>query len=150
MIAKYNKQYFCVDLSVKPVEIWKYDEVKGFEKCIDDGLVYYRKFVNLEEIDEIFDVGFSAKWDNKWCGASPLSNGKVQLICGNRDFALEHEMEEFERGVFWCSADISECTEFRMTKERFLTNETKALFLTKEDFIRWYKLLREDLLPPQK
>ncbi len=148
MIAKYNDIYCNVDLSKSPINIWIYQSVNGFSEGITRrGTKYYEKFVELDELDEVFDVGFSAKWNGKWCGVSPLNNNKVQLICGNRDFAIEHEMEEFERGVFWCSADIGECTEFRMMKENFLTKEKETIFLTKDEFARWYQLLRKDLTP---
>lgn len=64
-------------------------------------MVYYRKFVEQNEIEEIFEVGFSVCWDGQWCGVnySPSKN-ILTLFSNDRKFALEHDMYEFERGVF--------------------------------------------------
>lgn len=151
MIAKYNGKYFCVDFSVRPIELWKYEKVEGFEKCIDDGLVYYRKFVNFDEIDEIFEVGFSVCWDGQWCGIDYSPTKEIlTLITNNGSFGLSHNMYEFERGVYAYPLPASDFMEFRMWKRMLHDDDGIYTMLNYNEFKMFWEIMETDLFPPRK
>lgn len=150
MIAKYGEQFFNISLIRKPIRIWKYDFVEGFDKKVkSEGLVVYEKFLDLSEIQKVFEVGFSACWHGKQCGAVPLGKNEVQLITNDRQFARQYGMEEFEREVFWNSVCIDECSEFKMETEDVLTGKTEVTIISKEEFIDFYQKFVGDLIPPR-
>lgn len=149
MIAKYKDKYFNISLAKKPTRIWRYDFIEGFQKKVkDDGLVVYEKFVDIDDINCIIDVGFSANWHGKLCGAVPLVNNEIQLITNDRQFAQQYGMEEFEREVFWCSVGIDECEEFSMEIEDILKETSEVQKITSTELICFYQRFVLDLLPP--
>ena len=150
MIAKYQNNYFKISMRDGIADLWCYLPVDGFDVVVEsDGFTYYEKFVPLAEIDEIFDVGFSAKWHGKWCGSSPLENNEVQLITNDRQFARKYDMEEFEHEVFWRSASMDECTEFKMEIEDVVKETSQIKTITRTEFIDSYQRYVRDLIPPK-
>lgn len=157
MIAKYNSQYFCCDLTVAPVNIWRYDCVEGFDKkTTRRGTIYYEKFVDISELDEIFDVGFSVKWNEHWCGANPSRDGyTVSLLLGWNDgsFARGHNFSELEydRGmvVAWgLNVNIDECEECRITIEyEYPIKEVHQNIVPKEEWLDMYQKTVRELIP---
>ena len=109
----------------------------------------YEKIIDITEVDEIFEVGFSVKWHGEQLGASLLSNNRVQLVTNNRSFANQFIMEEFERGVFWTSVKIEECTDFRMKKDYYLSKSFETIQITADEFKSLYVELRQNLIPKQ-
>lgn len=150
MIAKYRGQFFNISLVKQPTRIWRYDYIEGFQKKEKpDGLLVYEKIIDITEVDEIFEVGFSVKWHGEQLGASLLSNNRVQLVTNNRSFANQFIMEEFERGVFWTSVKIEECTDFRMKKDYYLSKSFETIQITADEFKSLYVELRQNLIPKQ-
>lgn len=150
MIAEYKGQYFCVDLSVNPIELWRYDAVSDFNKCIDDGLVYYSKFVDISAVDQIFCVGFSVNWDGDWCGVSYSAEKNLLGVGTNdRDFAMAHGMEEFERGTFDCALPADQFTEYRMWIRDVINKTESFTMVSFDDFKRLWKEMIADLIAPR-
>ena len=74
MIAKYRGQFFNISLVEQPTRIWRYDYVEGFQKEeTRRGLLVYEKIIDIDEVDEIFEPGFSVKWHGQWCGIASYS-----------------------------------------------------------------------------
>ena len=151
MIAKYIGKYFCVDTTITPVQIWAYVPVEGFtRKSTRRGTVYYEKYVDISEIDKIFDVGFSVCWDGEWCGVF-YSAEKNLLSVGtnNRDFAVAHDMEEFERGTFGCAVSASKFNEYRMYTQDFGAKEKTYTMVSYQEFKALWKQMIAELIPPR-
>lgn len=148
MIAKYKEQYFCVDLTIRPVEIWRYDVADGFEKCKDDDLVYYRKFLDITEIDEIFDVAFAVEWSGHWFGADYLSvSQRARLFSSNAEVIEKFNMNEFERGTWDLYVDLDSCTRFKVTYEDYRSGEYTSQIVSKEEWIALWNTLIVELRP---
>lgn len=148
MIAKYKNNYCEIDLSVTPVNIWTYHPIDGFEKGITpQGIVYYEKFVELDEIEEVFDVGFSVCWDGEWCGIFYSAPEELlSLVTDDQDFAIAHGMYEFEYTMFRCALPASMFKEYRMWKS-VLHEESTYTMLSYEEFKVLWKLMVADLIP---
>ena len=151
MIAKYEGKYYCVDMSTEPVDIWCYSPVEGFEESITRrGIVYYEKTVALDEIERIFDVGFSVNWDGQWCGVFYSATKEiVSLHTNNRDFAIAHGMEEFERGTFECAVPADMFNEFRMWMRDVVQQTEVYTIISFEEFKSLWKQMISDLIPPR-
>lgn len=148
MIAKYKEQYFCVDLTAKPVEIWRYDVVDGFEKYKDDDLIYYSKFVDITDIDEIFDVAFAVEWSGYWFGADYLSaSQRARLFSSDANVIEKFNMNKFERGAWDLYVDIDSCSRFKVTYEDNRTGEYTSKVVSKEEWINLWNKLIVELLP---
>ncbi len=116
MIAKYNDIYCCIDDSTTPTHLWTYVPADGFQKQITHrGTVYYEKYVNNSEIDEIFDVAFSVKWKDMrfGCEYSPKTE-QIILFCSNKNIAQKYNFNQFERGCYSLCVNIHECKEFQI------------------------------------
>ena len=152
MIARY-KNYFCnIDMSQTPINIWAYHPLNGFEKGITrKGNVYYEKNVDISEVDEIFEPGFSVKWHGQWCGIASYSieNDIVAIMSGDKEFANNYGMEQLERGVYTKGISITECCEIRFRKLDYFTHE-KVFRIISEDELKtlWTKMIAE-LIPPR-
>ena len=151
MIAKYKGRYFCIDISAIPYNIWRYDFVEDFDKGVTSkGTVFYEKYVMPDDLDEIFDAGFSVKWHDQWCYAFYSSKKDlVSIINGSREFAEKYQMEEIERGVYGCAIPVEECQAYRLWTCKFKSDEDIYTVLTLEEFKRKWQLLKKDLLPPE-
>lgn len=151
MIGKYNKMYFCIDVSETPYNIWRYDFVEGFDKGVTKrGTVYYEKFVLPEELEEIIDVDFSIKWNDKWCGASYSSKKNiVGITSGDKKFAEKHNFTTVERGVYASAIPIEECQAFRMYIRHLGEDERLYKELTMDEFKLQWRLTQEELTPPR-
>ena len=148
MIAKYKNRYFCVDLTIKPVEIWRYDAVEGFEICIDDDLVYYSKFLDINEIDEIFDVGFSALWNGEWCGFDiSFDTNRIEIYSNSPTFAEKYKMEEIERCAYKLIVSIDDITEFKVVYRDSDGIITREESISLDELKVLYKQFYTDLLP---
>ena len=148
MIAKYKEQYFCVDLTAKPVEIWRYDIVDGFKKCKDDDLIYYNKFVDITDIDEIFAVAFAVEWSGYWFGADYLSaSQRARLFSSDANVIEKFNMNKFERGAWDLYVDIDSCSGFKVTYEDNRTGEYTSKVASKEEWINLWNKLIVELLP---
>lgn len=151
MIAEYKGTFCNIDLLVDPIEIWTYRPVEGFEKGITRrGTIFYEKKVSQKEIDRIFEVGFSVNWDGQWCGSSynPVNN-LLALGTNDRTFALAHNMEEDERGVYYCVLPLETFSEFRVKERDYITKEVSYRMVSPDEFKRLWKLFRTDLIPPR-
>lgn len=152
MIARY-KNYFCnIDMSQTPINIWAYRPLNGFEKGITrKGNVYYEKNVDISEVDEIFEPGFSVKWHGQWCGIASYSieNDIVAIMSGDKEFANNYGMKQLERGVYTKGISITECCEIRFRKLDYFTHE-KVFRIISEDELKtlWTKMIAE-LIPPR-
>lgn len=148
MIAKYKDQYFCVDLTSSPKELWRYDYVQNFQKCIDGKLVYYSKFVDITEIDEIFDVGFSALWNGEWCGFEYSEElNKMEVYSNNPDFAKEYDMETVDRLFYSKVVPANSVNSFRITFEDMHGKITNYKDITLEELPALWKQFKTDLMP---
>ena len=151
MIAKYNDNYFNISLVRKPTRIWKYDYIEGFNKKIKkDGLIVYEKYIELNEIDEIFEIGFSVCWDGQWCGIFySASKELLSMHTNDRKFAENHGMTELERGVYSCAKPASCFTEYRMwTRDLHTKKDTYTIVDYKKFKILWKQMI-SDLIPPR-
>ena len=151
MIAYYQKQYFNISLNRNPMRIWRYDFVNGFTKKIKpDGLVVYEKYVAPEEIDEIFDVGFSIKWNGEWYGVSYSEKYDcVTFVTYDEKLAREYNMIEIEHGVFEHSLPVSKCESFRLWKFDIEKRADAYTILSLNEFKELWKLMKQDLFPPR-
>lgn len=151
MIAKYNGKCFNISLIKKPTRIWRYDAVDEFQKKVNpDGLVVYEKYLELHEIDQIFDVGFSVCWDGKWCGVFySEENDLISLKTDDPDFAITHGMTLLERGVYSCARSAAEFTEYRMYTQDLDAKDKIYTMVSYEDFKILWKQMVADLIPPR-
>lgn len=151
MIAEYAGNYFKISLVRKPTRIWRYNYTEGFQKKTKgDGLVVYEKYIDLDEADQIFDVGFSVNWDGEWCGVYYCAeNDLLSIYSNNRDFATAHYMEEFERGAFSCGQPAQQFSEYRMWKRDYFSKTESYTMVSYCDFQLLWKQMIADLVPPQ-
>ena len=151
MIANYKGTYCKIDLNKIPIEIWTYHPIEGFERGITKkGTVYYEKFVKLEELDEVFEVGFSVCWDGQWCGIFYSAAKELLSIHTNdREFAENHGMTELERGVYSCAKPASCFTEYRMWTKDLHTKKDTYTIVNYEEFKVLWKQMISDLIPPR-
>lgn len=149
MIARYKEQYFCVDTSVTPVQIWAYVPVVGFIKReTRKGTVYYEKFVDITEIDEIFDVGFSALWNGEWCGFEYSEElNKIEVYSNNPDLAKEYNMETVDRLFYSKVVPANSVNSFRITFEDMHGKITNYKDITLEELPALWKQFKADLMP---
>lgn len=152
MIARYNDIYCCVDASITPMEIWVYHPIDGFNRnTTNRGTIFYNKFVYKSEIDELFDVGFSAQWNGEWCGASYMpKTGRIRLITNNYGFAQKNNMEELDRGVWETYVNVQECQQYRMTVWTYGENKTEnTTILTLAEWEKNWHTFKTELNPPR-
>lgn len=163
MIAKYKNKLFCADMDATPINIWRYDYVENFDCCVDDNLTYYEKFLNFSEIEEIFDVGFSAKWNNIYFGGWPnLEKNTMYLRTTDTEIAEKYDFteEEHDRGqvILWYKiVPLAECEEFKFHKtiyhEKYFTDDDMSDFsdnvtiLPLDEWLYMYKKTEEELSP---
>lgn len=164
MLARLNNIFLNVSLVKKPTRVWRYDFVEGFNKKVkDSGLTVFEKFINLSEIDEIFDVGFSVKYHGEYFGC--LVNEKentLVLRTSNQKQAKKHGFlaSEYDHGVvvLWTlKIDIDACEEFRFYKITYLPDyfvardqsKTVPLLttLSKEEWLKTHHKLVFELSP---
>lgn len=151
MFAKYKNSYFNVSEEKGQYRIWCFQPVDGFASRITrGGNRLYEKVVSLHDIERLFDVGFSVNFDGQWCGSSynPVNN-LLALGTNDRAFALAHNMEEDERGVYYCVVPFETFSEFRVRERDYITKEESYRMVSPEEFKRLWKLLRTDLIPPR-
>ena len=163
MIARYKNQYFCIDTSIVPVQIWAYVPVDGFEKKITRrGTIYWEKFIDISEIDELFDVAFAVEWRGSAFNAPFFKEDTVYLRTGDKDEATKYGFQEeiFDRGepIVWCKiVDIDEIEKFFLYKTIYAIeyfNEKKRdakqkseLVLSKEDWLNMRAKTETELSP---
>ncbi len=166
MIGLYNGRVFCVDMTAQPIDIWRYDYVDGFKKATTrKGTTYYEKSVDITELDEIFDVGFSVKWHGEWIFGQPKSNNsEIYSVVGSdlREFAQNNGFSEGDRDrgsvvTWWKTFPIDECEEFRTSKTTYLSEfftakdhtkkETVTFICTKEEWLDIYQKTQYELSP---
>ena len=149
MIARYKNRYFCIDKTITPAHIWAYIPVDGFEKkTTRRGTVYYENFVDINEIEEIFNVSFVVEWNGFWFNADYISSSqKARLFSLDFEAIEKFNMNEFERGAWDLYVDIDSCNEFKVIYEDCRTGESTPQIVSKEEWIvLWNKLIVE-LLP---
>lgn len=118
MIASYQGKYFRVPRITKTVKIWRYDFVEGFLFQPNDGLPVYKKMVDITELDQLFDVSFSVKWNGIQFGCLPdVRKQTAYLRTSDKEVAEKYnfQAEEEDRGqvILWYRVvDLGECTEF--------------------------------------
>ena len=151
MIAKYNGSFFCIDLTTRPINIWRYDLVEGFDRCVDDDLIYYEKYVELSELDQVFDVAFAVKWNGHWFGCEYFPGKKdIVLFTGKGQLINEYHFEEFERGAWALSVDFSACEEFQITYKDYFTKISTSEILSREEWINLLIKYDVELVPGKK
>ena len=157
MIAKYHNAYFKVCVENNHARIWCFSPFEDFSMRITRGGNHlYEKNIDISETDEIFDVGFSALWNGKWCGANPSRDGQIaSLILGwsGGNFAKENGFYEIERDkgmvVAWgLDVSIDDCEQFRVVIEReYPVKEEKTEILSKEHWLNLYLKINRELSP---
>lgn len=149
MIAKYNHNYFCIDTSVKPIEIWRYEQIEGFERKVTRrGTIYYSKFLDISEIEEIFNVGFSALWNGEWCGFDiSFDTNEIEVYSNNPSFAQENGMKEVERCHYKLIMPISSISEFKIIYKDSKENPTRYEIISLKELKVLWKQFKTDLLP---
>lgn len=138
MIATFMGQFFNISLVRKPCRIWRYDFVEGFKFHLHNGtLPVYENFLDISDVGEIFDVGFTVKWDGVYFDCLPnIEKGTAYLRSSDKDEAENHGfLEEIrDRGmvILWYKVVcLDECEEFRFHKtvyapEYFTENKINA------------------------
>ena len=149
MIAQYQNRYFCVDTNVTPIHIWAYIPVDGFEKkTTRRGTVYYESFIDVNEIDKIFEVAFAVEWNEHWFGADYLSTSEsVRLFSSDADIIEKFNMNEFERGAWDLYADLDTCSGFKVTYKDCRTGVYSSQIVSKEEWTNLWNKLIVELLP---
>ena len=153
MIAKYRGQFFNISLVEQPTRIWRYDYVEGFQKEeTRRGLLVYEKIIDIDEVDEIFEPGFSVKWHGQWCGIASYSieNDIVAIMSGDKEFANNYGMEQLERGVYTKGISITECCEIRFRRLDYFTHENVFRIISEDELkTLWTKMIAE-LIPDRR
>ena len=151
MIAKYRGGYYCVDLSSSPLQIWSYTSRDGFErKATRRGTIYYEKWVPLPELDEVFDVGFSALWNGAWCGVHySAKTDEVGLYSNNPGFAKEFGMREIERFAYEIVVPAASVSQFKFIYKDVLNKTEREETITLEQLRALWKQFQTDLMPPR-
>lgn len=151
MVAKYRENYFCIDLSCNPVQIWSYTPVSGFEeKKTRRGTIYYEKSIGLSELDEVFDVGFSAFWNGAWCGVHySAKTDEVGLYSNDLNFAQKYGMRELERFAYEIVVPASSVEQYRFTRTDAFTKTKHEEIITAEQLRILWKQFYTDLMPPR-
>lgn len=112
----------------------------------------YEKIIDIAEVDEIFEPGFSVKWHGQWCGIASYSieNDIVAIMSGDKEFANNYGMEQLERGVYTKGISITECCEIRFRRLDYFTHE-KVFRIISEDELKtlWTKMIAE-LIPDRR
>lgn len=150
MIAKYKGQYFNISpVYKKPIKIWRYDFVEGFEAHHhEDGFMVYKKFVDIAEIDEIFDVGFSALWNGKWCGFDiSFETNRIEVYSNNPDFAKKYNMETIEHFAYKLIVPLSSISEFKVVYKDSKGKPTREEIVSLDELKVLWKQFYTDLLP---
>lgn len=151
MIAKYNNQCFCVDISTSPAQIWSYAPIERFaQKITRRGTVFYEKFVELSELDEVFDVGFSAFWNGQWCGVHySAKTDEVGLYSNNPDFAKEYGMRTIERFAYEIVVPANTVTQYKFIYKDVLQKTEREEIISLEQLRTLWKQFKTDLMPPR-
>ena len=151
MIAKYMNNYFCIDTTVAPIQIWSYSPVEGFEKkSTRRGTVYYEKFVDLSEIDEVFDVGFSALWNGNWCGVHySAKTDEVGLYSNNPSFAKEFGMREIERFAYEIVVPAKSVGQYKFIYKDAINKTEREEIISLEQLRKLWAQFKTDLMPPR-
>ena len=165
MIAKYGNNIVDICLNLGKVQVWSYKFIQGFVKIVrPSGLIVYVKFVELEEIDEIFDIGYGLKWNEKVFAANLVDEKHARIFVGSKDkdFAIKHNFLEisYDRGIcdtYSLIVDIDECTDFKISKtiydkryfeeydESYKRREIKSI--SKEEWVELYIKCEYELDP---
>ena len=149
MIAKYNDRFFNIALNEQPKRLWRYDEVDGFNKRMNRNLAVYEKTVDASEINEIFDIGFSAFWHGQWCGLTySRKTNRVELYSNNPSFAKEHGMEEEERFYYSIILPADSISEYKAVYSDARGSVIKEEVISLDELKVLWKTLITDLLPP--
>ena len=103
MLTEYKGQIYNAEIQGNNICIWKYIPVKGFEKVVTRrGLTYYEKTVDMSEVGPFYSVTFIVFKDKMKCTVKSFLNGKIEVICDDREYAETHGLSEVEHGV-WCA-----------------------------------------------
>ena len=161
MIAKYHESFFIYEINeIKDgqVRIWRFEPFEDFSMRITrKGNHIYEKFIDITEIEDIFDVAFAVEWSGHWFGAEywPVSQ-TVRLFSTDTNVIEKFNMSPnstasyhypFDKGVWDLYVDIDSCNGFKVTYEDYRTGEYTSQTVSKEEWIDLWNKFIVELLP---
>ena len=122
---------------------------RGFSMRITRGGNHlYEKFVDISEIDEIFDVGFSALWNDEWCGFDvSFETNEIEIYSNKPSFAEEHNMEVIERFYYKRVVPVNTVTSFKIIYEDKNGKTIRQETISYAELKQLWKQFKTDLLP---
>lgn len=149
MIAKFHESFFKVHFENEQVRIWRFRPFEDFSMRITRGGNYlYEKFVDITEIDEIFDVGFSVLWNGEWCGFEYSEElNKMEVYSNNPDFAKKHDMETIDRLTYSKIIPADSVSSIRIVFKDIAGKTTRFETISLKELPCLWKQFKTDLLP---
>lgn len=149
MIAKYHESFFKYEIKDGQVRIWRFEPFEDFSMRITRGGNHiYEKFIDITEIEDIFDVAFAVEWSGYWFGAEYLSDSqRARLFASDANVIEKFNMNEFERGAWDLYVDIDSCSGFKVTYKDNRTGECTSKVVSKEEWINLWNKLIVELIP---
>lgn len=147
MLVKYKNDIFdAYNLNQETVTIRKYVEVDGFEKVdAGRGITFYKKIINISEIEELFSVQFLARLEDMEFSVHSFENGHVSVISNSESYAEKSGFRMIERGAWIGALPFEEFDTFIMIRYDINTQEREFIELQKEEFIQYWKIYVEDI-----
>ena len=151
MIAKYHNSFFNIRIEKTSSRIWSYSPFEDFSHRISrGGNDIYEKNVNLSELDEIFEVGFSALWNDQWCGVHySATTDEVGLYSNNPTFAKEHGMKTIERFAYEIVVPANSVAQYKFIYKDAINKIDREEIVSLEQLRVLWKQFKTDLLPPR-
>ena len=98
----------------------------------DDNITCYEKTIDINEINNFFEVKFIAEINNKQFIIISIKDDIIEVVCDDYKYAKEHDFKEIEHGVWIKNVSCSSFDKFLLIKiiqDKFgnITEEIKEL-----------------------
>ena len=156
MIAKYNNNYFDIDVSNETANIWRFLPTDGFHVGVTRrGAKYYEKYLPVSEIEKIFNVSLQVEWNSFWWGVNGSYTEDFSKFYISTSIKKEAEKygfkgTEIDRGEYvWWTKEISfeEITGFRIIITDIRTKENTIEDISFDEFKNYHREFIYNLSP---
>lgn len=141
MLTEYKGQIYNAEIQGNNICIWKYIPVKGFEKVVTRrGLTYYEKTVDMSEVGPFYSVSFIVFKDKMKFTVKSFLNGKIEVICDDREYAETHGLSEVEHGVWCAQKQVDYFDKIQLIKSIENSDEKESKELSVNEFIEAWRV----------
>jgi len=147
MIGKYNEKYYNIIIKPDFVKIWTYEEISEFRKRdLPTNKTIYEKYIDYEELTEIFDAWFSVKYKGSWhIAAYDRKTDKINFVKNLDNNSQVYQAYLLEKGLCSKSINPEKCEGFKLYKKYLEDNKKEVIDLTLEEFKKYYNIMKENL-----